>query len=99
MKYRIAVWAATGFLVVCCWQLYILATAPIPISTEPIVWALVRFTCPIVFASFYFHFGVSIYWVLLANAASYALLGLIVKQLPAKCKSRTIAEALIVRRS
>jgi hypothetical protein len=34
-----------------------------------------------VLAGFYFHFGVSIYWVLITNAASYGLLGLIVETL------------------
>jgi hypothetical protein len=29
----------------------------------------------------YFHHGVSVYWVLLANAATYALIGLIVEGL------------------
>ena len=81
MKHRIAAWAILGLFVVGCWQLYILATAPIPISVEPIVWTLARLTCPVVFASFYFHFGVGFYWVLLANAATYALVGLIVETL------------------
>jgi len=81
VKYRIAMWTSAGLLVVGCWQLYIFATAPIPISVEPIVWTLARLTCPVVFASFYFHFGVGFYWVLLANAATYALVGLIVEAL------------------
>jgi hypothetical protein len=81
VKYRIAMWVSAGLLVVACWQLYIFATAPIPISVEPIVWTLARLTCPVVFASFYFHFGVGFYSVLLANAATYALVGLIVETL------------------
>ena len=81
MKYRIAAWAIVGLVVVGCWQFYIFATAPIPISVEPIVWTLARLTCPVVFASFYLHFGVGFYWVLLANAATYALVGLIVETL------------------
>jgi len=81
VKYRIAMWASAGLLVVGCWQLYVFATAPIPISVEPIVWVLARLTCPVLFASFYFHFGVGFYWVLLANAATYALVGLIVETL------------------
>ena len=81
MKYRIAMWASTGLLVVGCWNLYALATFPLPMNSEPIVWTLVRLTCPIAFASFHFNFPVSIYWVLLANAATYALVGLIVEAL------------------
>ena len=42
---------------------------------------IARLTCPVVLASFYFHFGVGFYWVLLANAAMYALVGLIVETL------------------
>jgi hypothetical protein len=75
-------WASAGLVVVGCWRLYGFATAPIPITAaEPIVWTLVRLTCPVVFASFYFHFGIGFYWVLLANAATYALVGLIVETL------------------
>ena len=81
IKYRIAMWASAGLLVVGCWNLYALATFPLPMNSEPIVWTLVRLTCPIAFASFHFNFPVSIYWVLLANAATYALVGLIVESL------------------
>ena len=79
VKYRIAIWAAAGFLVAGLWALYALAATPI--QAEPIAWALARLTCPIAFASFYFHFPVGIYWVLLANAATYGLIGLIVETL------------------
>ena len=81
VKYRIAMWASAGLLVAGCWNLYALATFPVPMTSEPIVWTLVRLTCPIAFASFYFHFPVGIYWVLLANAATYGLAGLIVETL------------------
>jgi hypothetical protein len=79
MRHRIAIWAITGFFVVCSWQLYVIATAPIPINSQAILWTLLQLTCPIVFAGFNFHFGVRIYWVLLANAATYTLVGLIVE--------------------
>ena len=81
MKYRIAMWASAGLLVAGLWNLYALATFPVPMTSEPIVWTLVRLTCPMAFASFHFHFPVSIYWVLLGNAATYALVGLIVETL------------------
>jgi hypothetical protein len=45
------------------------------------MYALARLTQPIVFVGFYFHFGLYFYWVLLANAATYALIGLIVEAL------------------
>ena len=79
VKYRIAMWASAGLLVAGCWNLYALATFPTQMTSEPIVWTLVRLTCPIAFASFHFHFPVSIYWFFLANAATYGLVGLIVE--------------------
>jgi len=79
MKYRIAMWASAGFLVAGFWALYASATAPIPITG--IVWTLIRLTCPVVQAGFYLHFGVKLFWVLFANAATYALVGLTVETL------------------
>jgi hypothetical protein len=79
MKYRIAMWAGVGLLVAGFWALYFLTTSPVPV-TEPI-WTLVRITCPVVSASFYFHFPIGVYWSLLANAATYALIGLIAETL------------------
>jgi len=81
MKYRIAAWASTGFLVAAGWALYAFATTPPPITYADPIMTLIEFTCPIVLASFYFHFGVSLYGSLLANAATYALLGLIAETL------------------
>jgi hypothetical protein len=81
MKYRIAMWAGAGFLIAGFWALYFFPTAPIPITSAEPMWTLARLTCPVVFASFYFHFPVGIYLALLANAATYALVGLIVEPL------------------
>jgi len=81
MKYRIAAWASAGFLVAACWALYAFATTPPPIISADPIMTLVEFTCPVVLAGTYFHFGVSLYWSLLANAATYALLGLIAETL------------------
>jgi hypothetical protein len=79
---RIAAWAGVGLLVAIAWWIYALAWAPVPITASaPIVWTLVRFSCPVVLVGAYFHFGVSVYWVLLANAATYALIGWIVESL------------------
>jgi hypothetical protein len=88
MKYRITMWGSAGFLVAVGWNLYVLAVAPVQIpSAEPTIWALVRLTCPVVLASFYFHFGLYFYWVLLANAATYACVGLIVEGLRRRFRS------------
>ena len=80
MKYRIAMWASAGFLVAACWALYFaMRSKDNPI--EPIVYTLGSLTQPVVLIGSYFHFGMSFYLVILANAATYALVGLIVETL------------------
>jgi hypothetical protein len=80
MKYRIALWALAGLIVAAGWFFYATATFPSPITpAQPLVWNLALLTQPIVFAGFHFHFGIRFYWVFLANAATYALLGLMVE--------------------
>ena len=80
MKRRITVWAAVGVVVASCWALYFVrASKDNPIG--PMLYTLTRLTCPVVFAGDYFHFGIKLYWVLLANAVMYALVGLIVETL------------------
>lgn len=82
MKYRIVIWTVAGFLIAGGWALFSFAMPPMAVSpASPVVWTLARVTCPVVFVSFYFHFGIQLYWVLLANAATYALLGLVVESL------------------
>jgi len=76
MKYRIGLWAIAGFLVVGFWAVYALATAMTP--ADRIV-NLVQLTCPITLLGSY---PLSLYWVLLANAATYGLVGLIMEILP-----------------
>ena len=80
MKYRLVMWAGARFLVASFWALYFLP-APVPITSAEPMWTLARLTCPVVFASFYFHFPLGVYWSLLANTATYALVGLIVDTL------------------
>lgn len=81
MKYRLELWAGGGFLVAACWALYAFATQPPAMTTADPLLTLVQITCPIAFASMHFHFGVSLYWSLIANAATYALIGLAVETL------------------
>jgi hypothetical protein len=81
MKHRIVTWAGAGFLVAGLWAFYFFPTAPVPITSAEPIWILARLTCPVVFVSFYFHFPLGVYWALLANAATYALVGLIVETL------------------
>ena len=76
MKYRIAIWAAAGFLVASGWAVYYLVrNKDLPI--EPMVSTLVRLTCPIAIVGV--HYPVSIYSALAANVATYALVGLVVE--------------------
>jgi hypothetical protein len=73
MKFRIAIWAGVGALVVVLWSLYISATSPTPLGT---VRTLVYLTCPIALAR---HYAMSFYFVLIMNAATYALAGTVVE--------------------
>jgi hypothetical protein len=78
MKYRIAVWAAAGFVVASGWAVYFsLASKNHPV--EPILSALVRLTCPVAIVGW--HYPVSLYSALVANVATYALAGLLVETL------------------
>lgn len=76
MKYRVAMWASVGFLVAGCWAIYGLVSKPPALTpADPIV-PLIQLTCPITLFSSH---SLRLYWVLFANAATYALLGLIVE--------------------
>lgn len=75
MKHRIAIWASAGFLVAVGWAVYF-AVANKEVPTARLVYVLTRATCPIAIAGA--HFPMSMYFVFLANAATYALLGLVV---------------------
>jgi hypothetical protein len=82
VKLRIAIWAVVGLLVAVGWAPYSSSAFPSPLTqAKPAVWNIALLTQPIVLASFRFHFGVGLYWVLLANAATYALVGLVVESL------------------
>jgi hypothetical protein len=74
MKLRIAIWAGVGALVVVLWNSYITATSPTPLFGA--MWTLTYLTCPIALAR---HYALSFYFVLLMNAATYALVGTIVE--------------------
>jgi hypothetical protein len=78
MKYRIAMWAAAGFLVASGWAVYFLVASK-DYSIDPMVSALIRFTCPVAIVGS--HYPVSLYSALIANVATYALVGLVVETL------------------
>jgi hypothetical protein len=72
MKYRISAWATVGFMVAACWAFYF-AVRSKDLPIEPVVSTLARLTCPIAIAGS--HFPISLYWVLVANVVTYALVG------------------------
>jgi hypothetical protein len=87
MTFRIAVCAGLGFLVAVGWAVYSFSANPSPITpTEPIVWNLALLTPPIALASVRFRFGISVYWVVLANTLTYGLIGLIVETMRQKLR-------------
>ena len=83
MRYRVGVWAIAGFLVAGGWALYALAAEPPAMTfTDPIM-TFVRITCPIALLSSY---PIRLEWVLLANALTYALIGLMTETLRQKLR-------------
>jgi len=76
MKSRIGIWAATGALVAAFWAVYIATTMQNLKYPESIGSVLIRITCPIALAN---HHAVSLYQVLFANAATYAVFGAVVE--------------------
>ena len=76
MKSRIAIWAATGALVAAFWAVYIATTMQNLKYPGSIGGVLIRITCPIALAS---HHAISLYQVVAANIAAYALVGLVVE--------------------
>ena len=77
MKNRIAIWATVGAIVVVVWRVYIWATLSNPLGTGGLGRALVYLTCPIAMGRQQHPQG--FYFVLIANAATYALAGVVVE--------------------
>jgi hypothetical protein len=71
-------WAFVGFIVAACWAFFVLATSPFANERMQGLLPLVWVTCPIALAS---HHPIGMYTVIIANAATYALVGLIVETL------------------
>ena len=77
---RIAMWASAGLLVSVGWGLYFASTnKALPI--EPIVYILASLTQPTAAVALYLRpaLQLGLTWVVVVNAATYALLGLIVE--------------------
>jgi hypothetical protein len=87
MKLRIAIWSGVGALVVVFWRVYISATLSNPLGTGGVGRVLVYLTCPIAIAS---RHPQGFYFVLLMNAAAYALLGSVVETMLRHRKPRLL---------
>ena len=79
MRYRIAIWAIVGFLFAGFWALFAEATFPSTSERMRDIWTLVCITCPI--ATMGMRHAISLYEVLVANAITYGLVGLVVETL------------------
>lgn len=73
MRSRIAIWAASGALIVGLWSMYLDGASGAP---RGFVAILLDLTCPIALAR---QHHMTIYVVLLANAFTYALAGLVLE--------------------
>jgi hypothetical protein len=80
MKLRIAIWAGIGFLVAGSWGLYF-AAANKDNPIGPLVYALAILSQPVAAIASSLKFPVGLSWVVVGNAATYALIGLIVESL------------------
>jgi hypothetical protein len=78
MKTRIAMWAAAGFLIAGCWELFVSLSVPFANQRIADVWLLAAITCPVTLVRY---LPVTWYAVLIANTATYVLLGLTVETL------------------
>jgi hypothetical protein len=78
MKSRIAIWAGAGFLIAGCWELFVMLSVPFANQRMADVWLLAWITCPITLVG---HLPITWYAVLIANTATYVLLGLTVEAL------------------
>ena len=80
--FRITIWAAAGFLVTAGWGYYSANLFGIPFHPTPIADTLFRLTNPVVAAVVYFYPGEYGLWdAARGNAATYALVGLIVEMI------------------
>lgn len=79
MKRTIAVFAGLGILVAAFWAIYVAVTFPASLEAQPILWVLVQITLPIASASAHYHFAVKLYWAIVANAVTYAIVGAMVE--------------------
>lgn len=85
MKRRIAIWASVGFVIACCWVVYTFVTPAENLGAalrEPLVQAALFTSCPVAIAGRYV--PLAFWWIPPINAATYALIALIVGVLTRK---------------
>ena len=88
LKLRIAMWSGLGALVVVVWRAYISVTLSNPLGTGGVDRALIYLTCPIAIGS---QHPQGFYFVLLMNAATYALVGSVVETMRRIYKPRLLS--------
>ncbi len=79
MKYRMVMWAIAGVLIAGFWASFAVATFPSTSERMRDVWTVVCITCPVSIAGM--HQPISICEVVVANAVTYAFVGLVVEAL------------------
>jgi hypothetical protein len=81
VTFRIAMWASAGFLVSVAWALYFASTNK-ALSIDPLAYTLASITQPLAAAILYLKpvHNLGFAWVAVANAATFALVGLIVEK-------------------
>ena len=87
MKTRIAIWAIVGAIVVAFWALFFMTTHQ-NLGAGGVGRAIVCLTCPIALAG---RHPQSLYFVLVVNAATYALVGVIVETIRRHYQVRSIS--------
>jgi len=85
VKHRIAIWAIAGVIVAVFWAIYFAGMGK-DVPVQPIIRTLASISCPLALVGNYFHFGVKLTWVIVSNAAFYALFGLIAETLRRQVK-------------
>jgi hypothetical protein len=86
MNGRISLWALAGLIVASAWALAAMATGPW--SPSDPIWTIVDITCPVAFLRIFPH---KVYWFILLNVVTYAVLGLAIELLRRKPVARVIS--------
>ena len=89
MKLRLAIWSILGALVVIVWRVYISVTLSNPLGTGGVGRTLIYLTCPISIASHQHPQG--FYFVLIMNAVTYALVGIVVETMRWEYKTHLLS--------